>query len=301
MSIQSNFLTFHQTILLSDDDGRANLREKRERVLRRLRLGSPRSFDSFNQGSYAMSTGIVPVNGDYDIDVGVIYSGAQRPDPLTVKGWVYEAVKDHTSDVVWRRPCITVWYKSGGRRIYHVDLAVYWQDAWGRLSLAVGKQHSSGAHVAWLESDPKGFIEQVKGHLSGEDRAQFRRVIRYLKRWKDVHFPSEGNAAPVGIGITVAALQWFQPVKAGWRAEGASQYDDLAATQALVRSMRSAFGARLSVRLPVQPFTDVFERMTDQQMLEFRGRLEALDANLERARLGASSVLKTAFGEDFPA
>lgn len=310
MSFQSQFLKFHQLIQLAHFDENATLREKRDRVLTRLRSGSPRSFEWFNQGSYAMGTGVEPVRGDYDIDVGVVYSGSDRPDPLTVKGWVYGAVADHTSDVEWRRPCVTVWYRQGGERIYHVDLAIYWKDTWGQLSLAVGKQHSGRDQVEWQGHDPRGLIERVCGYASGEDRNQFRRVIRYLKRWKDNHFSPEGHASPVGIGLTAAALSWFQAVKQDPWASGASSYDDMAATQRLVQAMRRSFvptwhsgeyAHRLRAALPVAPRNDVFERMTNQQMKEFAGRLERLDGLLDRARVQAdANSLRVAFGDQFP-
>ena len=60
-------------IRLSYDDN-AELREKRDILLRKLKdniAADAASFSSFNQGSYAMHTGIKPDNGDYDIDVGL--------------------------------------------------------------------------------------------------------------------------------------------------------------------------------------------------------------------------------------
>lgn len=314
MSFQTQFIKFHTTIQLTDADENATLRQKRDAVLDRLRAGLKAAgrptFTMFNQGSYATSTGIEPVKKDFDIDVGVVFTGARPDNPLEVKQWVYDAVFGHTQRVDWRRPCITVWYQSGGEPIYHVDLPIYWQDSMGRLALAVGKQHSGPDQRGWKDSDPKGLVEKVKGHLTGEDRLQFRRVVRYLKRWKDVQFPVEGNAAPVGIGLTMAALDRFRPVKP-WNATTPAQYDDLGATLTLVSSMIGGFRSvwregclveRLEAKVPVSPFDDVFARMTDQQMLEFKGRLVKLKEQLEAAhRTNDSSYLIAAFGSDFPA
>lgn len=241
---QKAFRQFHEEIRLTDADHNAVLREKRDRVLTRLRdnlKAQRRTFTMFNQGSYAMSTGIQPLDGDYDIDVGVIFEGSHRPEPMAVKQWVYDGVYGHTGKVLWKHPCITVQYQRAGEAVYHVDLPVYWRDGWGRLYLARGKQHSGAAHREWREEDPKAFIERVKSYGSGEGRKQFRRTIRALKRWRDVHFPSHGAAAPVGVGLTVLALQGFQPHHNTFFSPSDSDYDDLAALIAFVETLRNGF------------------------------------------------------------
>ena len=307
---QSKFLRFHQSIQLGNTDENATLREKRDAVLRRMR-DKGLSFESFNQGSYAMGTGVIPVGADYDIDVGIIFSDGERPsDPLAAKQRVYDAVDGHTTTVEWRRHCIRVQYVKSGTATYHVDLPVYWKDRWGNLSLAVGKWYSGIGQKEWQDADPKRLVSLVTDHLNGEDRMQFRRVVRALKRWKDVHFPTTGNAKPVGIGITLAALQWFSSSK-DWGATTSAGYDDLQATIDLVNRMRGAFSftwhegtvaERLVVRVPVKPHKDVFERMTNQQMKEFKERLDTLATRLASAKAsGSTAELVRAFGADFPA
>lgn len=307
-TLQSNFRRFHQAIKLDRFDEEATLREKRDRVLDRIRAGGLR-FEWFNQGSYEMGTGVVPVNGDYDIDVGLILPGSTSQDPVAVKQSVYDAVKAHTTRVEFRRPCITVYYQRAGEAIYHVDLPVYVRDAYGRLHLATGKQNSGADQRRWIHSEPVQLCKAVWERWSGEDGAQFRRVIQYLKRWRDERFPTEGNAAPVGVGLTLAAYHWFQPGKTwtGWSAD----YDDLGATRTVVSALLGAFQQtwggsgfvrRANLRLPVQPGNDVFERMTDQQMVEFEQRLAALrDALDAAARSGDGTGLRRVFGSAFPA
>ena len=307
---QTRFLRFHDAIKLGNTDENVTLREKRDAVLKRMR-DKGLTFTWLNQGSYAMGTGVIPVQADFDIDVGVIFTGDTRPaDPLAAKQWVFDAVLGHTQNVEWRRHCIRVQYVKAGEPTYHVDLPVYWQDRWSKaLTLAVGKQNSSAEHKEWQDCDPQGLVERVTGHLAGEDKWQFRRVIRYLKRWKDVHFPAMGNAAPVGIGITIAALTWFSASK-DWGATSSAGYDDLDATLNLVNRMRGAFSTgwregewatALDVRLPVKPHKDVFHRMTNQQMKEFKERLDTLATRLgEAKRAGRTDELVRAFGADFP-
>jgi hypothetical protein len=58
---------------------------------------------------------------------------------------------------------------------------------------------------------------------------------------------------------------------------------------------------RLSVRFPTAPNDDVFARMSDQQMVEFRARLQSLRDRLDQAsRTGTTRPLVDAFGSDFP-
>lgn len=318
-SFQRRFLNFHNAIKLDHFDENRTLREKRDTVLDRMRAKGLR-FEPFNQGSYAMGTGCLPVDGDYDIDVGIVFSGpaSTRPDPLELKRRVRDAVNGHTSTPPrWMRHCVRVQYTRQGSELYHVDLAIYWQNLetdWigqtrkGDIFLAVGKEGSVSPHKAWLESEPHKLRDLIADYQSGEARSQFKRVIRYLKRWRQEHFPSTGNASPVGIGLSVAALQWFQS-NAGYGSTEAT-VNDLDATLQLVNRMRGAFSntwvdgelaTRLIVTLPVKPGLDVFRKMTNQQMREFKQRLDQLATWLESARsTGHVSYLRQAFGSDFP-
>lgn len=60
-------------------------------------------------------------------------------------------------------------------------------------------------------------------------------------------------------------------------------------------------GNRLTARMPVAPRDDVFARMTDQQMSEFKVRLDKLAGWLDEARrTGCTGPLRRAFGVAFP-
>ncbi|WP_434387952.1 nucleotidyltransferase domain-containing protein [Melittangium boletus] len=314
MSLQPLFRKFHELIQLKQYDQNAELRQKRDAILERLRNGlRPRTFEFFNQGSYAMGTGIKPAPGshdyDYDIDIGVVFDLDPRTtDSHAVKEWVFKAVHGHTQDVQWRNPCITVNYQQAREPKYHVDLAVMARDSSGRLHLALCKQHAQADLRKWQLDDRQGFIEAIKGRFRDpEDDFQFRRVVRYLKRWKNEHFSREGHAAPSGLSLTVAAHQWFSPVKS--HTHQGVVHDDLAATTALVNKMLQGFQStwdsqghsRLVLRFPYAPQDDVLARMSHQQMFEFRGRLEKLRGGLEEARLSQSAApLQRAFGSQFP-
>lgn len=297
--LQPKFRSFHESIMLTDRTHQSVLREKRDRVLNRLRDYLKQQglrFEFFNQGSYAMSTGVIPLDGDFDIDVGIVFSGSARPqNPLEPKRWVFDGVQGHTRQVEWKTPCITVQYIQQGEPKYHVDLPVLWDDG-RRLWLARGKRNSAPPHACWEEDDRRGFVKLVQEHRSGEQRDQFRRVVRALKRWRDFKFPTEGHAAPVGVGLTVLALRGFSPVA----------NDDLSALRNFVNWTRQQFGwswsGRLSAQMPVAPHDDVFKRMTDKQMTEFKQRLDQLAGWLdEAAHTGSTIPLRKAFGDAFPA
>lgn len=307
MSMQADFRTFHERIQLARFDENAILRDKRDRVLTRLRQGCARPFTHFNQGSYEMGTGVIPLDGDYDIDVGVVFElDPGTSPPLDAKRWVFQAVFGHTQEVIWKTPCITVQYQVAGEAAYHVDLAVYGKDRAGRHHLARGRQHAAPPEVQWQPSEAQELTRIIGAKFTGEDDFQFRRTIRYLKRWRDQHFSTEGNAAPRGIGLTALAYQWFVPVKTAWSAS----YDDLSALRSLTGTIAASFRTtwsatgstqRIEARIPAAPHDDVLARMSDQQMVEFKGRIEDLRRLLDEAAARSStSPLRKAFGTDFP-
>src|SRR5262249_9532395 len=145
---------------------------------------------------------------------------------------------------------------------------------------------------------PRQLTQIISNKFAGDDADQFRRVIRYMKRWKDFLFPNQGAAAPTGIALTACALNWFQPQKTStWDYSASTNrvvYDDLAATTVLVERMRGAFRqvynqgvliSALEVQLPVPPGNDLFGKMSGQQMQEFYRRLETLLGTLRGAKL----------------
>lgn len=329
--LQKSFTEFDKAIRLERNDEKATLSEKRERVLRRLSEGIKRqreegvtipSYEPFNQGSYAMDTGVKPLNGDYDIDVGLRFDLAKddHTDPVQVKKWVYEAVDGHTKRVEVRRSCVTVFYQEGGEPSYHVDLAVYSRgksNPDGHDHLAKGKLGSAPEHRAWEMSDPTGLCEHIANCQSGDDAEQFRRAIRALKRWKDVRFSKDGAAAPRGIALTVAAYWWFRPVvKVVDPFANETVRDDRAALIILIDAMLERFAdtwsddekmstPRLKVQLPVQPKSDLCARMTNAQMRDFKTRLEELRDALRATESeidlhAACKALAKHFGDDFP-
>src|SRR5207244_1923644 len=65
-------------------------------------------------------------------------------------------------------------------------------------------------HKIWEVADPKGLTKKVCSAFDDAEKlAQYRRCIRYLKRWRHVQF--KGSGAPLSIALTVAAMQCFTP------------------------------------------------------------------------------------------
>lgn len=329
-NVQKYFEEFHDEIKLGRFDENATLREKRDTVITKLKtrldaLFADREEDTptftwFNQGSYEMDTGIKPaVSGDYDIDVGIIFDiKHSEHDPVDVKTWVTDALEGHTKKVEMRRPCVTVFYQRENEPVYHVDLAIYSDDTCpgtGCRYLAKGKKNSSADYRVWEESNPQKLCELISGKCSGDDACQFRRVIRYLKRWKDHKFSGNGNGAPTGIALTIAAYHWFAVNKQVTDLfTGAAKYNDLKATRTVAQSMINNFRLvyrdgeyvqRLELKLPLAPWSDLLERITDNQMKTLKERLTALVAGLNSAESDADpktacETLAKVFGADFP-
>ncbi len=325
--VQSQMIKFHEAIKLKRFDENETLRDKREIILKRLNSGLKKldldptpKYEVIDQGSYAMDTGVKPLNGDYDIDVGISFkiSKDDYPDPLEPKKWVYDSLVGHTKKVEIQRPCVTVYYQISGEPAYHVDLAVYSDkdnNSDGKIYLAKGKEHSHKENKIWEESNYPSLINLMKNHFQdSEDAKQFRRIIRYLKRWKDFKFQSKGNAAPIGIGITIAAYKWFAPNKVTNPFDNTTKYNDLEALQHFVGAVLSNFQMvysegvwtkRLEVLLPVAPGNDIFTKMTNSQMTVFQERLQSLFDSIQKAQKEvdpkeACTLLNQQFGCDFP-
>jgi hypothetical protein len=298
MASQTDMLRFHRNIKLDNYDENQTLREKRDIVLQRLRDRGLR-FDFFNQGSYAMGTGVLPIDGDFDIDVGlnIRLPAGSSVTPTQLKRFVFDAAQWPNQIVEWRRNCIRVQWVRQGEAMYHVDLACYLETSGGLLR-AVGKEHSQANLVEWDACDPKALIAMLSNLPTPEANAQRRRVIRALKRWKDVNFQATGNARPPGVAITALVLQHFQPLPYASATEG--QMDDLGALSHVVDRLLASilyYGPKpLRVNLPVPPGNDILAKQTAEQQQQLIAKLHQLQTALHRAKLGEDHALAAQLG-----
>ena len=319
-NLQSEFIEFNDKIKISYDDN-AELREKRDILLEKLKLHMSNEipkFDTFVQGSYAMHTGITPNGSDYDIDVGLRFhlSRTDYPDPLTVKQWVFDALEGHTKKVEIRRSCVTVTYQENGSDAFHVDFACYATEG-DELFIAKGRRNSSPELRVWEPSNPQELMKKMNDRFADkEDREQFRRIVRYMKKWKDTKFALGGNGAPTGIALTVLAYNMFEPSFKVNPLTGNKVYDDYAALNGFVSKLFYSFTTSydsdegkiyhlICQRLIVSPYNDLFEKMSLRQQEEFytavKGMKQKLsDVAIIEKKAEACRLLADIFGSDFP-
>jgi hypothetical protein len=310
-AVQKNFEDFHFKIKLDEEDEKATLREKRDTLLAALEKNladDVPGFESFHQGSYSMHTGVVPLDGNFDIDVGLVFDCKKDkyPDPVALKKKIRDALNTHGRSVNIRRPCVTVNYMRGDDIAYHVDLAVYTKRDDGFLDIAKGKENSEANKRVWEQSDPKKLTNLIcTAFTETGDLAQYRRCIRYLKRWRQIQFSS---GAPLSIALTVAALSWFNPYY-----EMSGKTGDLQAMLNWVNAILAQFQwatvdgstyQRLAVTLPVAPYSDLMGWMSEGQMSTVKAKFVVLRDALEKALNedlpeDACKVLNKQFGDDF--
>lgn len=321
VNLQKEFLDFHDKIKLDDEN--QILRDKRNILLNKLKSNisdDAASYTTFNQGSYAMGTGVKPEEDDYDIDVGIRFDidHEDYEDPIIPKKWVREALDGHTKSVKIRRSCVTVTYQNSDEPIYHVDFAIYANNnSDGNMYVAKGKEFSDAENKYWELSDPLGLIDEINNKFTdSEDRKQFKRTIRYMKKWKMHNSNFSGNGVPTGIALTILAYNKFSVSKEYDIYSSKYVYNDFTALRAFVSEIINTFTLRFSsgldayyhsitTDLPVNPGNNLFEKMTENQMETFykevSNMLEKLDDTASKTKKSeACEVLVKLFGKDFP-
>lgn len=314
MSVQTELKKFNDKIR-ADFETKKGLSEKRDILLAKLRNNDDLpSFKELNQGSYAMCTGIEPEeDSEYDIDVALRFSANKDDyDPIELKEQICEILKNHTDyGAEIKKPCVTVTYKKDGEAKFHVDLVTYLyadkNDENSQLCIAKGKDKDS---QEWEEADPKGLVDYINDSVDvGEKRNQFRRVVRYLKKWKNRKFSNTGHTNPPSIGITLITADNFNY----------HEEDDLESLIDAVNSIVNKFAYvgkndsgrnmyRISLSLPYflkfKFGNDIFEKMSDAQMTDFKDKLEKFKNDLievkeEVDELEQYKKLNKIFGDDF--
>lgn len=259
-ALQRAFERFHERIRHEQFGERDLLRERRETLQARLKeaLNPDLRPRLFHQGSYALQTGVKPLSGEFDMDLGVVLARKRSTfsSPIEAKQGLRDVLRQGSRRVRIRRSCVTVEYTDREFGDYHVDLAVYVQETNGQFYLARGKEHSKPEYVEWDPASPEELTRLLNSKYEGGQRAQFRRCIRYLKRWKHVNFTTK---TPYSIALTASAFHWFKPAMTGlWE----SHPDDCSALLNLTQTMLAEVkGERLRVPLPSQPQVDVMEKL----------------------------------------
>ncbi|MFX4219158.1 nucleotidyltransferase [Aliarcobacter butzleri] len=308
MDLQKEFEDFHAQIKLGTYEENSTLRDKRDLLISELETkledekipGTDKklTFSKLDQGSYAMNTGIKPIDDDFDIDVGVIFNITNEEyDSGKLKKLVFDKLNSHNKrSVKYNRPCVTVEYKDG----YHVDLAIYSKNN-DDIHIAWGKENSQ--EKCWYKSEPKKLTQWVSDVSSdAEESKQFRRSVRFLKKWKEKKFVSDGNAAPASIGLTIQARNHFKYFEGSY----------LNALIHIVNGMKRDFYnntqtqmMNIVICLPVEPYKNVYYKMSEPQQNNFSEQVDALlealiSAKEHSSRKEACKILRKIFGVEFP-
>jgi len=304
-NVQKQFEQFHSAIRI-DYDHSSTLREKRDIILNRIRKhlaeNNRPSFAELLQGSYKMKTGVIPIEDlEYDIDVGLRFSFSEDAHSAAeVRLWVFEAVDGHTQSVEEKGPCIRVVYVDG----YHVDLVTYacWDDESGNSQYRLAHKDDS-----WLPADPPGLLDFVKFAREPYSKTkdcstqtdQFRRCIRYLRRWDDKALPIVSNDKPTGLAYVLLAEKNLTP-----QTFLSGDPDDRAALYELASTAASTY-ERIKAKKPTPQYEEMFERISSTGMTSLQNRFASLRDALQKAGsetdpVEACKVLREQFGDAFP-
>lgn len=261
-------------------------------------------IEIFEQGSQYMNTAVKPVKkvDDYDIDIGLLLDANHKNiTAVEAKRQVKDLLEKGKRKVISKKPCIRINYSN-----FHVDLAIYSEslDEYDTYKLARGYERGTKSEQKWENAQPKHLQEWFENSFTeAKDKEQIKRIIRILKRWKDVNFKNE-KERPTGIAITVCVCNWFNTFQ--------GQQNDVNSLLELLYIIRKEifpilmFG-KIKLNLSVKPYNNLFDKMnTDVNFVNnFRRQLDILILTLEQAstsrnEIAACLLLRKVFGKDFP-
>jgi hypothetical protein len=304
--VQALFEQFHKNIRTYYEINET-LRTKKDIIVNRVKAHLEKNnrptCHVFLQGSYKMKVGTCALPGtEFDIDVGLRFE-IDESDYTTkaVREWVFEAVDGHTETVIQKPNCIRVVYKDG----FHVDLVAYawWENFWGNEEYRLAHETKG-----WRPADPPKLVSHVaaarkpfsdsKDTLTQTD--QFRRVVRYLKRWNDEAIRGESRDKPSGIALVLLTEQHLSNPATTW--SGAN--DDRAAVARIANAAANTWG-RITAYKPTPENEDLFAGLSDDAMNTLKARFSILNETLKFAEKAsdtkdACKELKKVFGSDFP-
>lgn len=214
------FIEFNNTIKL-DESKKSELRKNRDQLRTKIRnyfndKKPDETKPKFNeQGSFKMNTTVNPIPYEeedeqgnikklypYDLDDGVYFIDKveNRKSETTYHNWIYEAVKDHTSKgAIKKNTCVRVLYADG----HNIDLPIYFKEKEenGNKTIPQLAHKSKG----FTESDPKEFYKWFNGKAND----QLKRIVRYLRAWKDKQNDSNSTQLPSGLVLTILATNAY--------------------------------------------------------------------------------------------
>ncbi|MFB2706985.1 SMODS domain-containing nucleotidyltransferase [Marinobacter shengliensis] len=316
MGIQKHFKAFHDTIKLGrKDDAYASAREKDDSIKEAIKKTFDESgypvVDDFIQGSLAVHTGIKSRDTDFDIDRAIVIDSADAPEnPIEPKRKIKDVLeKRGFTNVRIKKPCVTADYKALD---LHIDFPVYKRSGTD-YKLAVGKAGSSDENKEWADADPKrleAWINDDSSYLGSkrDKHDQFRRLVRYVKRWRDHQFSEDVARKIYSIGLTVMIKDCFSP---SFDQDG-KPCDATALSQTLTNILSRGYFIqqmeegryRVKVALPVNPWRDIFDGSSVNTGTQLFNKLSRLRKKVDQAlaendEIKQCRILNEVFGDEF--
>lgn len=284
------------------DDQLERLRERKDELVAHLvrdlsaRCGV--AVSTWLQGSYKLDTLLRPVSEQgYDVDVGVYFEWAESSDvkftPTKLRDYLQQSLLDfaandeHVSRVEdpAKERCSRAYYD----KHLHIDVPGY------HYSTDTAEVRLATLAGAWEVSDPEKMVSWFRGRLDGDERAQARRVVRYLKAWAALQFADDRDAQPSSLMWTVLAVDVFSEVVQGL------DVDDDDALQIVIEAMSDRLSTSSVVENPVRSDQDRnLNRLSDDEFARFMDALRrfgdiARDAVHANSEADAAAIWTEAF------
>ncbi|RUR14030.1 nucleotidyltransferase domain-containing protein [Legionella septentrionalis] len=299
MTFQNMLENFHRKIKVDKEDIRDKRNILTQKIKSHLKENGHPICEIINQGSYIYGVGVIPVEDqEYDIDVGLVFPvRATDYEPNVIRQWIFDSIKNHTSRVEERGPCIRVHYAAG----YHVDLVIYAQF---HNNINQESYQLARGNNKWVAADPKAlkqYISTARQSFSstkdnfGSD--QIQRITRYLKRWNDLDIPQDSPDKPSGLATLLLVIKLLEsPFMSG------NQSNDFDALKNIAIKVMQ-LPDRLVVFKPTPEYEDLFKKLNNKAMRHLISRFNTLLEDLMRAESlpenEAVKILSNHFGDDF--
>lgn len=186
--LSSKFNTFYTSHVVLSQDEQDNLHNKKNLNIQRLKDGL-KEYNSENntsytiaetcvQGSVAMSTVVQNEDGDYDIDVAVVFDksilenkGAQATRNLVANA-LKRKTKQFNAEPEVKTSCVRIKYADG----YHIDFAVYRRHYDSENECWIYEHAGSD----WSERELRGLTDWFKSQ-NDDSNGKLRKIIRLSK------------------------------------------------------------------------------------------------------------------------
>jgi hypothetical protein len=286
------FIAFNDTIAITKskkDTLTGNRKALREVIRKYFKENKPDEIKPTfrSQGSFVMKTTVNPIPQwseeddknlyKYDVDDGVYFVGEEddRKSINTYHNWIYDAVKDHTDKGAEdKTTCVRVLYADG----HHIDLPIYFKIKGDNTIPQLAHKSKD-----WIDSDPKEFFDWF--NKQAKDKEQLRRIVRYLKAWRDYrHTQNSSTQMPSGFILTILAAN---------NISYNNDRDDIAMKETLEKIQQSIDPDKGGVFECFRPTTpkgeDLFANYSDTKRDNFLNQLSNFVTSAQQAIAGKNS------------